>query len=195
MMSIDACVSFRPAATFRALATEPVPSSRWVMWRRPLAFALVMGAMVSLAITGSLNARLLLSGALAWCFIPVIETVALAIVLRRSSPWPFGRSVDAFFAGFGIWCLFFVGIAAVPAVPLRFSQVALFGWLEYAGSAIIFWSLYVDYCFFRYAIGRKPSQARADLLRHRLLTWIPILLIIGAPGLLGTAQELLSWRR
>jgi len=192
-MSVDARASFRPATTFRVSTGESSADSAWVTWRRPLALALVMGAMVSLALTGTLNARLLFSGAISWSFVPLIEVAALVIVLRRHSVRARSATlVDTFFAGFGIWALFFVGIALVPSVPLRFSQLALFGWLEYVGSAILLWSLYIDYCFFRYAVGRTPSQARVDLVLHRMLTWIPILLVIGAPGIAGTVRGLLA---
>ena len=192
MFSTDTLASFRPAATFRVMAAQPSSSSFWLMWRRPLVLALIMGAMVSLAMTGTLTARLLLSGTLSWSFVPLIEVVALAMVLRRrATRGALATHVDVFFAGFSIWYLFFIGIALVPAAPLRFSQIA-FGWLEYVGTAILLWSLYVDYCYFRYAVGRTSGEARGDVFLHRALSWMPILLIIGAPGLWPTVRELLS---
>ena len=54
---------------------------------------------------------------------------------------------------------------------------------------MLIWSLYIDYRFFRDGLGRSAANARRGLLLHRALTWIPILLIFGQPGIVTEVLE------
>jgi len=58
-----------------------------------------------------------------------------------------------------------------------------YSWLEVGGVLVLFWSAYVDYCFFHEVLRCSGARARRVLLVHRLLSWIPILLIISLPAI------------
>ncbi len=162
--------------------------------RRPLFLACVIGATVSLSVTGSLSLRLALSTALAWSFVPIVEVAALTLVTRRGrGGLPLAVVIDRFSESFALVELWLLGIAIITAaVPLAWFQQTFFGWLEVGGAALLAISLYIDFRFFRNVLGRDRFAAVRDLLLHRALTWIPILLISGGPGVMPTLRELIG---
>jgi hypothetical protein len=183
--SPDAWVLVRPATAFRALAAQHAELGRWSAWRRPLFIAFLLGCTVSLTTTGSLTLRLAVSAALSWSFVPVIEIAALAVVLHAAGAWGrLPRLVDLFCMGYGVWSVWLIGASIIfAAVPPAHVFQVFFGWLEAGGVLVLVWSAYVDYCFFHEVLRGSAARARRALLLHRLLTWIPILLVISLPAI------------
>jgi hypothetical protein len=194
-LSADARVLLQPAATYRAIGmqTTTPANGAWRAWRRPLFIVFFIGGCLSIAATGAVTLRLTLSTAVVWSFIPLIDIGALAVVLRRHERRAFATVVDLFCSGFGAYLLWTLGIAVmISCVPIR-DEVPIFGGYVYGGASLaVFWSVYIDYCFFRDGLGRSSADARRGVLLHRALTWAPILLIFGAPGIGTEILELLG---
>ena len=186
--SPDAYVLVRPAAAFRALAVQPADPGPWTAWRRPLFMAFLLGCTISLTTTGSLTLRLVVSTALSWSFVPAIEIAALALVLHGAGHWGrLSRLVDLFCMGCGVWSVWLIGISIIfAAAPPAHVFPVFFSWLEVGGLLVLIWSAYVDYCFFHEVLRCSAARARHALLLHRLLSWIPILLIISLPAIVPT---------
>lgn len=174
-----------PAADFRYLAQHPpCGDGWWTSWRRPLLVALVLGCTMSLITSASLTPRLAGSAAIYWSFVPLAEIAALAVCLRGKRTHPFRRTVDLFFAGHGPWLLWLIGLCAIwcfvpPTRAFAFTRVWLYG----ASAIVIVWSAYIDFCFFRFIMGRNPARAGRDLLLQRLVSWTLILAIFGGPAI------------
>jgi hypothetical protein len=186
--SPDAWMLVRPAAAVRALAARPAAPGRWIAWRRPLFLAFLLGCTWSLTTTGSLTLRLVVPTALSWSFVPAIEVAALALVLRGAGHWGrLPRLVDLFCMGRGALSMWLIGISIIfAAVPPAHVFRVFSLWLQVGGALVLLWSAYVDYCFFHEVLRCSPAQARQALLLHRLLSWIPILLIISLPAIVPT---------
>jgi hypothetical protein len=182
-------VMLNPAAAYRLLAQQAQPPAgrgrAWLGWRKPLLVAFVLGCTMSLITSASLTLRLAGSAAVYWSCVPLAETAALAAVCWRAGrPRSFGRTVDLFFAGHGPWLFWLIGMSAIwsfapPIQAFFFTRVWLFG----AGTMVIVWSAYIDFCFFRFAMGRNPARAGRDLLLQRLVSWTMIVAIFGGPAI------------
>lgn len=107
------------------------------------------------------------SGPCWWSFVPLVETGALAAVCwsdRRILS--FTRAIDLFFTGHGPWSLWLIGFSAIwsffsPATAVSLTRAV---WLYGASAIVILWSAYIDFCFFRFVLGRNRTRAGRDLL-------------------------------
>jgi hypothetical protein len=167
----DVWVIFYPAAAYAHLAAAPVNGGRWQALRRPMLVAVVFGCAISLMTSGRLTLRLAGPATIYWSFVPLLEVASLAAVSRNLiSP----RVIDLFFMGHAPWSLWLVGFAAIWALvpPIR-----VFAWMAdksiWYGSAIavMAWSGYIDFWFYRRVLKRPPARALRDLLLQRLIAW------------------------
>jgi len=183
----------QPGAAYRRLAAHP-PSGRWLLFRRPLLVAFVLGCTVSLLTARGLSLGLVASGAVTWSFVPLLEMGALAVV------WSFGnrrlslpRAVDAGFTGHAAWSLWLLLFGAWwSRFPLPIaSEAAVWFWLTSA-AAVLAWSAWVDYCFHRSVLDSSPAQSLRNLVVQRGLCWIPGIILFGYGSLWSDLVEL--WR-
>jgi hypothetical protein len=77
--------------------------------------------------------------------------------------------VDLFFAGQGPWLFWSIGLRAIwsfvpPIQAFVFTRI----WLD-GGATVIVWSACIDFCFFRFVVGRNPARACRDLALQRLV--------------------------
>jgi hypothetical protein len=139
-----------------------------------LLFALIFGCAVSLLTSGRLTARLVVPGAVYWSFVPLIEIAALAAVCRsKLRSISLARAVDLFFSGFSPWLLWLAGFAAIwswldPIQAFAWTNTV---WIRGSAVAVLAWSCYIDYCFFRWVLEARPAVAARALLGHRLISW------------------------
>jgi len=195
--SLDARVLVRPGRGFQSLAgtrtTPGVQSKFWIALRRPLFLTLVLASGVSLLASSVATVRLVAPTALYWSFVPLVEILALAIVLWRRRGGRMFFLIDTFFAGHAAWTLFLLVIAAAITV-----SSPRYWWFLITGPAIIgillviSWSAYVDVCYFRYICGARLPRAIRDVLLHRLVSWALIFWIFAVPDPtpLGVIQEI-----
>ncbi len=178
-MSGDVWVMLHPKAAYSHLFAQPTGRGAWVVLRRPLFVALVLGCTVSLLTLRSLSVRLVLSSMIAWAFVPLFEIAALAAVwalslARHHSPpavvhaISLSAAIDLFFTGHAPWSLWLIGFGAFwSSVPHSEVFFAAFLMWMCSACAIVIWSCYIDLCFFR-CISAKAGRA---LVLQRVVSW------------------------
>jgi hypothetical protein len=141
--------------------------------RKPVLLAFVLGCTVSIVASGRLSVRLITDGAVSFAFLPLVEMAALAAVYRTGRrPISFARAVDLFFAGNTPWLLWLVGVATLSClVPPK--QVAPWPvWIAAALAVpVAVWSAYLDFHFFRAALGRPAGGAVRAVVLQRAMAW------------------------
>ncbi len=155
----------------REAEAESAHPGRW--WSGPLQHAFFLGCAVSMLASGRLSARLIVDGAISFAFVPLLQILALAVVLRIG-PRPARSWRDAmcrFARGNRPWLLWLVAVTLVAAlVPPR--QVG--PWvLPLIISAIvpIAWSAILDFRFFRETGLRSARGALRDVVIQRAVAW------------------------
>ena len=185
-MSPEMWVMLKPAEAYSGLARLPVDDRKWLLLRRPLFVAFILGCTISLITSGRITARLAGPATLYWTFVPLSEIAALvALWWGRRQIVSLPRAVDLFFMSHGPWSLWLIGMAIMWSFfdPIRTYGGPNLIWLDGAGVAVMVWSGYIDYCFFQRIFGRSSTQAAGDVLLQRLISWSLILLIFGGGSL------------
>jgi hypothetical protein len=175
-----------PAGVYRYLAQQPPGrGGAWLVCRKPLLVAFVLGCSMSLLSSARLTLRLAGPATIYWSFVPIAEIMALgAVCWRDRRTRSFLQTIDLFFAGYGPWLLWLVGLGAIWCfVPPVQAFVFTKAWLYGGGAIAVAWSAYIDFCFFRYAMGRSLARAGRDLFIQRLVSWMLIICIFGGPAL------------
>lgn len=134
----------------------------WLYCRRPLLFLLVLCSGISVMTTGRFSLDLVGSTAIYWSFLPLIETLALAVAEHK---WPQANTVDRFFMGFGPWMLFAAAFAGYAAFVPESAPDVLSRWGAAAG-VILLWCLWIDYRFF---------GSLRKLVLHRAVSWLSLI--------------------
>jgi hypothetical protein len=198
--SLDARVLVRPARTFESLAAASArPRGRAAFWlaaRRPLFLTFVLACVISLLATSVATLRLIPPTMLYWAFVPVVEILALAIVLRRRrGPRGLSSLIDAYFAGHAAWTLLLLTAGAVVSVVgpqhwwFLITRPAIAAVVIVAG-----WSAYVDICFFRHVCGAPFRRAVRDAVVLRVIVWTLVFWIFAVPEPtpFGVIQEIVE---
>lgn len=167
----------------------------WVLVRRPLFIAFVLGCVASLLTSGMLTPRIVFPTAVYWMFVPLAQMLALAIVTwsRRDSR-PFSFTSDTFFAGHTAWTTLLIVVAAALAfLPPEFGWEHIRTWL-WAAIGVALWSAYVDVRFFRSIFGSSRAAAVRDVVICRLISWPIIFAIFAVPGTnpVGVVREVVD---
>jgi hypothetical protein len=180
----------RPSAAFRDLPRDG--SGLALLVGRPLLFVLFFGFAVSALASGTFTVRLILDGAISFAFVPAIHVGALAILYRmaRRADLSFARAVDLFFTGSGAWLLWAIVVTAIGAViPPRQIGPLLLPLL--AGFLVpLFWSLWIDYHFFRSVMNRSAGEALRDLALQRAIAWIGVTIYFAGNSMVPLEQAL-----
>lgn len=156
----------------------------WIAVRRPLMLAFVLGCAVSLMTTARLTPRLALPAMVYWSFVPLCEIGSLAVVARNTK-LPFAVLIDRYFESHTAWLLWLIAFTAIWAIV---PTGRAYGWLEHKWLwyatvwAVMAWSAYLDFGFFRRVLERTPARAARDLAIQRALCWAVALAIFVAPG-------------
>ncbi len=170
-------VMLRPASTYRQLSTDADDSGVWVMIRRPLFVALVIGSFVSLTVSGRLTVSLLLDGMVFWGFVPILQGVLMCVIVvvfgrRRLST---SKAIDLFFMGYGPSLIWWLTIAATclffPSKQFYLWPVE-WGWiLPVTFLAACIWSSVTSFAFLRAALELSKLRASALLVLYTVLLW------------------------
>src|SRR4051812_45448333 len=109
MWSDDLAVMLHPFRTYAELAAAPDERPRRTAAARALFLLFVIGAFVSLISAGRLVAFHVASTMVFWAFVPAIQALVLAGVLRLAAPRAeapaLSRALALYFAGHGPWLL------------------------------------------------------------------------------------------
>ena len=115
---------------------------------------------------------------------PELPSIIVTWFPSTFSTIPMCVLVDVFCMGCSVWSVWLIGVSIIfAAVPPAHVYTAFYSWLEVGGVLVLLWSAYVDYCFFHEVLRCSGARARRVLLVHRLLSWIPILLVISLPAI------------
>jgi hypothetical protein len=148
-----------------------------MLWRRPLSMALLLGAFVSFAASGRLGLRLLLGGALAWGFLPLLQVawVAVARSWLAHRPLPLPQAVDLHSMGHGPWSLCLLGLSALTVVapPESYAgcRLSLDRLLLLAVPFAFAWSAVIAWAFLRHALQATGRGAWMGLLLHSVFLY------------------------
>lgn len=177
LWSDEVLVMLRPTRIYSERASHINEYALSSLFQKWLFVSLVIGAFVSLTASGRLTALLLLDGALFWSFIPLLQMLAMAIVI-----WTFARSrmrtskaLDLFFVGQGPWLLWLLIVAgSCLFVPMK--QVYLWptqpGWFLPLSLFITFvWSNVTSFAFLNAALKLNVVRAAVALLLYDILLW------------------------
>jgi hypothetical protein len=159
-----------PATVPRGASTGNAPGS---LWRGPLLLLFAWGVVTSAFASGTVNARLLLDGMVSFWFVPVVQVLALALVVARQRPrppLPFSRLVDLFFAGMWPWLLWMAAQAAIFSTVPRETAWWL-GALNLSAAIPAALSLRIDVRFFQRVVGRTRHGAVIDVVGQRAIAW------------------------
>jgi len=177
----------RPRSTYSHPDLASVPGSRpWLLLRRPLLLALVLGSTVSLITEEKLSLPLVLSASFTWSFVPLLQIASLAAVRPRGrGVASLAHTVDWFFLGQGPWLCWLVAFAAFwsSVSSLGHFVAPLWPWTATAAAAAV-WSAYIDFWFFRGVLRCDANSALRHLLLQRALAWSLGILCFGASSLI-----------
>jgi hypothetical protein len=138
-----------------------------------LLLLLMLGSFVSFAASGRLSLRLMLDGAISFAFIPVLEVLALyLVVLRWRERFAFRDVLRPFLSGNLPWLCWLVAVGALLSViPPRTIGFGLVG--SVAASAIVpfVWAFWTDVRCLIDRCGRRKAEAIRDALLHRAIGW------------------------
>jgi hypothetical protein len=183
-------VMLRPSAGYKRLLDQP-EAAKWSSFRRPLFVAFLGGCMFSLVASRQLTLRHIVDGTINSCFLLGGQILAVAFT-RRASPISFLRAIDLFFAGFGPWLVWMLGISAVWAFtpPIHAFVRAGLHTILTSVCLVTVWSGYIDFQFFHQVFRRTPMRAAWDLLQQRVIAWTIFILIFGAGSVVPGAMEI-----
>ena len=167
----------RPTATYRWLEGRADDGGVWLLLRRPLFVALVVGSFTSFTVSGHLTLSLLLDGMLFWGFIPVLQALLISGIVFVSARGriPLPKAIDLFFMGHGPWLLWLLGVAGTCLFfPLKqfYLWPTQWGWLlpiSLLGAWV--WSNMTSFGFLRGALNLSTLRASAALLIYTVMFW------------------------
>ncbi len=191
----DSWAAISATRAYWSLTQQPFQSGLWLAIRRPLFVAFVLACSVTLIAAEPFNPGLLASTTAYWTFVPLAEALALIVVCWSSHrSVSLSRSIDLFFTGHAPWLLWFAAVSIIwsfqsPHRASSFTYTHLVPLL--AGSAaVIVWSCYIDFCFFRIVLARTRTRSILDLAFQRLISWALILVTFAWASLWsGIAQR------
>jgi hypothetical protein len=170
-------IMLRPLSTYRQLSEAADDSGVWVMVRRPLFVALVVGSFVSITVSGRLTISLLVDGMVFWGFVPILQGILMSAIVvifgrRRIAT---SKAMDLFFMGHGPWLMW---LLAISATCLFFPVKQFYLWPVQGGwvlpvslLAAWIWSSITSFAFLRGALEVSNLRASALLLLYTLLLW------------------------
>ena len=94
---------------------------------------------------------------------------------------------------FAAWMLLLLSIAGLLAfAPPAYWWMLLIRVSLIGLAIVVFWSAYIDFCFFRHVIGASAAAAVRDVAVHRTITWLVVFSIFATQELTpwGLAREL-----
>jgi len=145
-------------------------SERFLLFRRPLLIAFMLGCGVSLLASGRFTLRLILDGTLSFAFVPLCQLAAFAVVHRlQHSRLPFRVAADRYFANTP-WLWWMVGLLIAGAILPAVRVGSVLPLVLITAPVPIALSVRADWRLFR-ADGRSRGQAATDIALERAIAW------------------------
>jgi hypothetical protein len=164
-----------------------------VLLRRPLFLTLVMASVAAMLTSGAVPVRLVFSVSLYWCFVPIVEVIALLLVTasRQEAAGARSTTIDVYFMGHAAWTLALLAIGlTLSSAPASTIWPMVTTVVPAILAGVIAWSAYVDYWFFRTVLNAPSRRAIRDTAMVRLITWPIVFIVFALPAL--TPWELVA---
>jgi hypothetical protein len=103
-----------PFATYRALGRQEAPAGWSIALVRPALVAVVIGTSTAICATGRTTLSLVLSGTLCWSFLPAVQVLVAAAIIRSATrrPVSLARGIELLFISHGPWSLWLLTMTA-----------------------------------------------------------------------------------
>jgi len=155
--SDQARVLVRPFAAYRALADD-TESPGSAIFARLFVLMIALGAFVSFTAAGRLVPLHMMSPAIAWAYIPLLQLACIAVVrLGFARTHNTLRVYALYLAGHGGWMLLLLAIAAVcllsPNAPGALLWLLRSGVIPVAVVVNFVWGIVITFALFRSALG------------------------------------------
>jgi hypothetical protein len=172
--SDDVRVILHPGIAYAELAQEP---GRGGLFKRPLAFALLLGVVIAISTSGRPTLGLVLGSAVAWSFVPLLHVASVALVMLTFARHrlPIGRAVDLYFMGLLPWSAWLLGVAPVASFIQPEHQAQVWGIVLFTALAPLVWANIVTLAFFRRALGLNGRRSAAALVLNVGIVWGSVL--------------------
>jgi hypothetical protein len=174
--SDDVAVALAPAATYARLLDDDAPS-RWTPVVARAAFAsLLVGTAVAIMATGRVTIPLVLTGALFWMFVPMLQLL-MGAVLAWSAPFravAMPRALELWMLAHAPWSLWLLAVAAIVSLgsaPFLGSELVIL-----SGLVPVVWTSIIvrAYCVAVLRLGRPAARWR--IFAHQLMVWSAIVI-------------------
>jgi hypothetical protein len=173
-LSTAAQVMIRPGEMFRAAVAADGRASWVAALETPALIAALLGVTTAIAAAQRLTASLFLSATLSWSFVPVLQLITGALLIRsaQNRRVTFPRALVLFFAGHGPWSVWLVLFAASQSLSPNLT-------LTIAGALVALgWTAVIVNAFAREVLGLSRRAAMARTIAHQLTTVALILIYI-----------------
>jgi hypothetical protein len=168
MLSIDARVALAPEDTYRQLVPEVTQPRWWQALARPALVLLALALVMSIMATHSVTASLLLTSAIAWSAVVLIQIAAALVTIGSAAGRRvgFARALDLWFAGhlpYSAWILLLPLITASHTIsPLDVIAVTFI--------VPTVWTTFIATAYCRVVLGATAGRARWRVAAHQLVT-------------------------
>ena len=166
----DVRLAFSPLDTYRELTKERTAGTWRQALERPAFVALLVGTLVTMSSAGRVTIGLVVVGVLCWAFVPALQILAGAIIIRsaRGRATSVARSIELLFIGhlpWSLWLLTVFGAFTFSTWPLSLAVLVL--------STLIptVWTTAIVFAFCRTALGDSPGGARIRTMAHQAIIW------------------------
>jgi hypothetical protein len=129
--------------------------------------ALVIGTSVSVSSTERIDVSLLLSGWIAWSFVPVLQLLTGAVLVRGAA-MPRTRALGEYFGTHWPWSLWIIGMHAAILLIVPARDLSLWLAITAAVPAVATIRLLIDFCRGRLGMSRRLAIRR--VATHQALT-------------------------
>lgn len=170
-------IMLRPVSTYRQLSKAADHFGVWIMIRRPLFVALVIGSFVSITVSGHLTISLLFDGMVFWSFLPILQSILMSgiVIIFGRRRIPTSKALDLFFMGHGPWLMWLLAMAATCLFfPVKqfYLWPIQWGWiLPVSLLAAWIWSSVTSFAFLRGVLEVSKLRAMALLVLYTVLLW------------------------
>jgi hypothetical protein len=191
MWASEVKVAIAPEATYTTLVAENAGAMTcWSTLRRPTMVLLVIATLVPIMAVQRVTIGLMLTAALSWGFVVVIQVLVGAVIVASAPAKRVGfrRALDLWFAGhlpYSLWML--VIFAAIANRQSSATGVVL------ASAAIpAAWTAVIAAAFCRVVLGAQPSDARRRVALHAvgILAIASMYVVWAAGGMAGPLRFL-----
>jgi hypothetical protein len=178
--SIHLRILLSPREVYSSLR-DPSEGSRWIALRRPLFITFFIASCATFISRGEVTVGSILLAMITWFWVLLVQWGALWVAFACGRVRLTSRLTDLYFLSYSPWLLLLLGWSVLTTIlSMHFNFVLFWKWLSLAPVAAMV-CLYLDWQFFRVAVGGTEEEASRMLAIQRAISW-PILLVIYSYG-------------